>query len=103
MGTIGHNNGPSMEPGTSWRRHCWHRARRSLIGHMPIEIVRGQMARAREIGLDYKTYASLRAASGRDVVAFLFSTNALRLLRAQDALAPEIAAKLGQIHNCGRI
>ena len=31
---------------------------------------------ARELGIDYKSYAGIRAATGRDIVALLFSTNA---------------------------
>ncbi len=103
MRMIGHNNGPTMEPGTSWRTHCWQQARRSLLKTVPIEIVRSQMVRARELGLNYKTYASIRAESGQDVVAFLFSTNALRLLRSQDVLAPEAAEQLEALQDCGRL
>lgn len=78
---IGHNNGPTMEPGAGFRRHCWTRARAALLPTLPIEIIRTRVRRAREVGLDYRTYASVRAASGHDVVAFLFSSNALRVLR----------------------
>jgi hypothetical protein len=83
-----------MEPGTSWRRHCWSAARAALLPTLPIEIVRVQVKRAAEIGLDYKTYAGVRATSGHDIVAFLFSTNALRLLRETDRLREADAAKL---------
>jgi hypothetical protein len=75
----GHNS--RREPASAWRLHCWTEARRALLPTLPIEIVRLRVARARELGLDYRTYASVRAASGHDVVAFLFSSNALRLLR----------------------
>jgi len=78
---VGHNNGPTMEPGFAFRRHCWTRARADLLPKLPIEIIRARVKRAREVGLDYKTYASVRAASGHDVVAFLFSSNALRVVR----------------------
>ena len=61
------------------------------------------MARAREIGLDYKSYASVRAASGHDVVAFLFSTNALRLRAPLPRLPVERAAKLAALRACGRL
>lgn len=79
MNRLGHNNGPTMEAGTSWRRHCWTKARRDLMKTLPIEILRSRVARAAELGLDYKAYASIRAASGHDVIAFLFSSNALRM------------------------
>ncbi len=79
MGEIGHNKGPTMEPGAGWRRYAWKRARAELIPKMPLEIVRMRVRRARELGLDYKTYAGVRATTGRDLVAFLFSSNALRV------------------------
>ncbi len=94
MSLIGLNNGPTMESGASWRRHAWRRARSTLLPTLPIEVLRLRVRRAAEIGLDYKTYASIRAASGHDVVAFLFSTNALRLLPGHGAPAlPEDRAR----------
>ncbi|MFC2968317.1 hypothetical protein [Acidimangrovimonas pyrenivorans] len=104
MSTIGHNRGPALEPGQSWRKHCWTRARAELLPKtMPIEIVRMRVKRAAELGLDYTTYASLRAASGHDVVAFLFSSNALRLLPPRPALPGDRAEKLGAMRDCLRI
>jgi hypothetical protein len=69
---------------------------------MPLEIVRRRVARAAELGLDYKTYAGIRASTGRDVVAFLFSTNALRMERSEMP-PPERVAHLGGLRGCGRI
>lgn len=100
---LGHNLGPTMEPGASWRRHCWTAARESLLPHLPIEVLRGRLRRAKELGLDYKTYASVRAASGHDVVAFLFSSNALRLLGATPVLPADRAEKLAALIECGRL
>lgn len=100
---LGHNLGPTMEVGASWRRHCWTVAREKLLPHLPIEVLRGRLRRAKELGLDYKTYASVRAASGHDVVAFLFSSNALRLLGANPALPQDRAEKLGALIGCGRL
>lgn len=97
MAGIGHNNGPTMEAGESWRRHAWGKARARLMPTLPIEVVRLRVKRAAEIGLDYRTYASIRAASGHDVIAFLFSTNALRLLAPQPALPADRAAKLASV------
>jgi len=91
---MGHNNGPTMEPGRAWRRYAWTRARRDLLPAMPLEIVRMRVRRAREIGLDYKTYATVRASTGRDIVAVLFSTNALNLFREDQALATRELEKL---------
>ncbi len=99
----GHNLGPTMEAGVSWRKHCWSHAREALLPHLPIEVLRGRIRRARELGLEYKTYASVRAASGHDVVAFLFSSNALRLLGMTPALPQDRANKLLALVNCGRL
>ena len=100
---LGHNLGPTMEPGASWRKHCWTQARERLLPHLPIEVLRGRLRRAKELGLEYKTYASVRAASGHDVVAFLFSSNALRLLGANPALPQDRAEKLAALIECGRL
>ncbi|MEM9425545.1 MAG: hypothetical protein AAGA06_02485 [Pseudomonadota bacterium] len=80
MSGIGHNGGPTMDKGRGWRRYAWTRARAELLPKMPIEVVRRRVKRARELGLDYKAYAGIRAATGRDVIALLFSDNALRLM-----------------------
>jgi hypothetical protein len=92
--TVGHNRGPSMDEGLSWRTHCWKAARAALLPTLPIEVVRLRVKRAQELGLDYKTYASVRAATGHDVVAFLFSSNALRVTATRPALPDDRAAKL---------
>lgn len=97
MAGLGHNRGPALT-GTSWRRHCWTEARAALLPHLPIEVLRGRVRRAQELGLDYKTYASIRAASGHDVVAFLFSSNALRL-----AAPAVIRPRLTAVQGCARI
>ena len=76
---LGHNNGPTMEKGGGWRRYAWKRARADLLPTLPIEVARRRVRRARELGIDYKSYAGIRAATGRDIVALLFSTNALRV------------------------
>ncbi|WP_333828138.1 hypothetical protein [Pararhodobacter sp.] len=98
----GHNNGPSMEPGAGWRRHCWSVAREALLPTLPIEVLRQRVKRAAEIGLDYRTYASIRAASGHDVVAFLFSTNALHLLPRRPDLSENRARRLETVAGAGR-
>lgn len=91
---IGHNNGPELGAETGWRRFAWTKARASLLPVLPVEVVRLRVRRASELGLPYKTYAGVRAQTGRDVIGFLFSTNALRLLRASDAPDPGVAARL---------
>ena len=61
-----------------------------------------RVRRARDLGLEYKTYASVRAATGHDLVAFLFSSNALRLTVCRDVLEPALSEKLRAM-DCGRI
>lgn len=100
---IGHNGGPSLEAGFGWRRHCWAQARARLLPTLPVEVVRLRVRRAAELGLDYRTYASVRAATGHDVVAFLFSSNALRMMAPVVALPAERAAKLAAVRDCGRV
>jgi len=102
MAGLGHNGGPTMEPGAGWRRYAWGRARAELLPHMPLNVVRRRVARAKELGLDYRTYATVCAASGRDSIAFLFSSNALRL--ARDArIEAERAARLAALAAVGKV
>lgn len=103
MSLIGHNGGPSVAGGTAWRTHCWRQARDALLPTLPIEVVRLRVRRAKELGLDYKTYAGVRATTGHDVVAFLFSTNALNLLRAADRVDPARLARLAALKDAGRL
>ncbi|MFT3974780.1 MAG: hypothetical protein QM699_15405 [Amaricoccus sp.] len=99
---LGHNRGPAMDDGVSWRRHCWREAREALLPHLPIEVVRMRVRRARELGLDYRTYATARETTGRDIIAFLFSSNALRVLRPQDPVPPARAERLRAITGAAR-
>lgn len=100
---IGHNQGPSMERGHRFRKYLWTKARRDLLPTLPIKVVRMRLRRARELGLDYKTYAGVRASTGRDVIGFLFSSNALRISRRQINLPADCAAKVEQITACGKL
>ncbi|MCY4180661.1 MAG: hypothetical protein OXC60_13100 [Litoreibacter sp.] len=92
MSGIGHNNGPTMEAGYSWRKHSWSKARAELLPTLPIEVLRTRVKRAKALGLPYKTYASVRASTGRDVVGFLFSNNALRV-QIEGQRVPEARVK----------
>jgi len=103
MTQIGHNNGPALEPGFGFRKHAWGKARKALMKTLPLEILRVRVARAERLGIDYRSYASIRAASGHDVVAFLFSGNALEMRRGR-AVAPDRQARLiGLKDAAGRI
>lgn len=101
MRMIGHNGGPEMT-GLSWRKHCWQAARERLLPVLPVEVVRTRVKRAKELGLDYKTYAGVRATTGHDLVAFLFSSNALRV-QAVGTIPQVEAAKLIALQSCDRL
>lgn len=92
---LGHNGGPEMT-GLSWRAHCWRQARSRLLPTLPVEVVRLRVRRAAELGLDYKTYAGVRATTGHDLVAFLFSSNALRVFATSTALGDDRQAGLSR-------
>ena len=93
---IGHNSGADMA-GYAGRLHQWRRARKALLGQaLPVEVVRTRVRRAAALGLDFGTYASFRAASGRDIVALLFSSNAVGMLRRAE-LDARAAVKLAAV------
>ncbi len=83
-----------MEPGGAWRRYAWKRARADLMPTLPIEVARRRVRRARELGIDYKSYAGIRAATGRDIIALIFSSNALRLVRETAAIEERRSGKI---------
>lgn len=103
MTGIGHNRGPELT-GTAWRRHCWQAARARLLPVLPVEVVRLRVARAKALGLDYKTYAGVRSTTGHDIIAFLFSSNALRvdaMARIPTPEAARLTAVAGAVHRLG--
>lgn len=52
---IGHNGGPTLEGGHSWRKYSWTKARKALMPTLPVEVVRLRVKRAAELRLPYKT------------------------------------------------
>lgn len=96
---IGHNSGLVDEPGRSWRTHVWRKARGQLMPKLPIEVIRRRVARAKELGLPYKTYAGLRASSGDDLIGFMFSSNALNVLKQSDRVAADKADKIARLRD----
>ena len=103
MGVIGHNRGPSLQGGGGWKTHCWRTARAALLPTLPVEVVRLRVKRARELGLPYKTYAGIRAQTGHDVVAFLFSSNALQVSLLTPVIPAPEAVKLAGLFAVDRI
>ncbi|MGP1356142.1 hypothetical protein [Roseicyclus sp.] len=97
MGGMGHNGGPTMEAGYGFRKVAWGKARRALLPALPLEIVRIHVARAKRLGLPYRTYATIRATSGHDIVGFLFSGNALELAPARPAPPERLALRLADL------
>ena len=78
---LGHNGGPTMEPGVVWRTHAWRAAQKALMPNaIPKLVLQMRIKRAGELGMDYKTYARIRQATGQDILALLFSSNALRII-----------------------
>jgi hypothetical protein len=100
MSNLGHNRGPALLGGTGWQKHCWSKARADLLPRLPIEVIRTRLKRAKELGLDYKSYASVRAKTGHDIVALLFSSNALQVLRAGQHVSEEVAVKMRGLTRC---
>lgn len=94
MSGIGHNGGPTMEPGFGFRRLAWKKARAGLIPTLPLQIVRIRVKRAERLGLDYRSYAAIRARTGRDIVGFLFSGNALDLRPVRIELPDPVRERL---------
>lgn len=91
---IGHNKGPALAR-SGFRAHCWGVARRELLGAaLPVEVVRMQVNRARALGLDYKTYAGVRAVTGRDLVAFPYSSNGIGVFRTAQAPSDHILTRI---------
>lgn len=103
MSGMGHNRGPVLGRGNGWQSHCWNKARADLLPQLPIEVIRTRLKRAKELGLDYKSYASVRAKTGHDIVALLFSSNALRVLRVRQEIPPSQAQKLQSLVRCERL
>ncbi|MCV6824930.1 MULTISPECIES: hypothetical protein [Halocynthiibacter] len=95
---IGHNGGPVT--GTGWNKHCWSKARKDLLPQLPIEVIRTRLRRAKELGLDYKSYASVRSKTGHDIVALLFSSNALRVFKDGQPVAEAKLQKLAALKHC---
>ncbi|MEO1688747.1 MAG: hypothetical protein AAFU61_12660 [Pseudomonadota bacterium] len=101
---IGHNKGPALEPGHGFRKVAWGKARAALLPRLPLEVLKRRVKRAQELGLAYPAYASILAGTGRDVVAFLFTSHALGLRLARAVEVPERdAARLREITGARRL
>lgn len=99
---IGHNEGPPLDPGRTWRAYVWRRAKVEGLPKVGIETVRRHVRRAASLGLTYQQYASIRVGTGRDVRALLFSGAALGLRRGAGPAAPHVA-KLSRLSDVERL
>ena len=104
MAGIGHNNGPTMERGHTWRSYQWRRAQQALMPNtLPLMLIRMRVRRAAQLGMDYKTYARVRQASGQDIMALLFSSNALRII-GNGAKMPDAEGRaLAAVKSAGKL
>lgn len=101
---IGHNNGPTMEAGRTWRVHAWRRAKAHMSSaRLSPATARRHVARAKELGLSYRDYAAIQASAGRDVCGFLFSSNALDLAFGRHRMAQPKADQIAAICSAARI
>ena len=104
MAGIGHNQGPTLEKGHAWRTYQWRQAQKKLMPRtIPLMIVKMRVRRAAELGMDYKAYASLRQAAGRDICGLLFSSNALRILGGDAKMPQERARVLAGLRDAKRL
>ena len=95
---IGHNQGPSLDGSAGFRRYAWKKARKELLPRLPLEVLKRRVERATELGLAYPAYASILLGTGRDIVGFLFTCDALgmRLSRSME-LSETVVQKLKQL------
>lgn len=103
MAGLGHNNGPTLESGQTWRTIAWRKARTELLPKLPLEVIRIRVKRAQALGLPYKTYAGIRASTGHDLVGFLFSSNALGVYRPGQAAPVLVTQKLVALRACQQL
>ncbi|TCZ66203.1 hypothetical protein EXY23_02885 [Roseicella aquatilis] len=55
MPSLGHNNGPPLDPEESWRGYVWRRKVKQAW-KAPREIALRRLARAEELGMTYREY-----------------------------------------------
>jgi len=103
-GGIGHNQGPTLERGQTMRAYQWRRAQKALMPRtIPLMIVKMRVKRAAELGMDYKAYAAIRQATGRDICGLLFSSNALRIIGGDAAMPRDRAKALEALRGADRL
>ena len=92
---IGHNQGPPLDGGIGFRRFAWKKARKELLPRLPLEVLKRRVRGAQQLGLAYPAYASILLGTGRDIVGFLFTCDALGMRLSRTLALPEpVATKL---------
>jgi hypothetical protein len=56
---VGHNGGPSLDPGVGWRQFCWKKAHARAWKMPPREIALARLARAEALGISYRQYTAV--------------------------------------------
>jgi hypothetical protein len=56
---IGHNRGPTLDPGAEWRRFCWRKAHAHAWRTPLREIALARLARAKTLGMTYREYTAI--------------------------------------------
>ncbi|KAA2316311.1 hypothetical protein DL237_08735 [Pseudooceanicola sediminis] len=100
----GHNQGPVSQAGRRARILAWKQALddRTETERSP-EVVRRRVKRARELGLSYAVYASIHMTAGRDIGAYLFSSNALGVFANGGPPPAKVTARLAALQGVRRI
>jgi hypothetical protein len=62
---IGHNQGPALDPGASWRLFCWKKAHGAAWKTPPREIALARLARAEALGMSYRDYTAVLLDKGK--------------------------------------
>lgn len=84
---LGHNQGPPLQPVTSYHLHGWRKAHRKAWKSPPIEIVRRRVRRAGELGLDYRRYTSILLDRGCTPEALTFESAGALMATANGAVS----------------
>lgn len=100
---IGHNQGPPLEAGHGFRVFAWKKARAELLPKLPLEVLKRRVARAKELGLAYPQYASILLGTGRDVVAFLFTSDAVGMRLERGYIPEDAVTRLTRPLGAGRL
>jgi hypothetical protein len=93
---IGHNGGPPLD--MSWTAWNWRRAHAEAWKSPGREIVLMRLRRAEQLGLDYRSYASVLLDRGTRLCGIVVMTSSPLLQRAE-----QISAKLTSLKDCSVI